>query len=125
MNGSGDDEQEDKQVTFGEKLRADKDDSDEAKSDEEAGKIPLAEQESECWLYSMRDEILISTRMFLFCSIASTGEEDEETLHQVRGKLFSLSPENQWKERGTGTLKLNVQRSDGTRPRLRKCYSAM
>lgn len=47
-----------------------------------------------------------------------TGEEDEETIHQVRGKLFSLVGGNQWKERGTGTLKLNVRRSDGSGARL-------
>ncbi|KAF8202406.1 hypothetical protein BJ912DRAFT_944731 [Pholiota molesta] len=46
-----------------------------------------------------------------------TGEEEEETLHQVRGKLFSLD-ENAWKERGTGLLKLNVKIDDGTGARL-------
>jgi Ran-binding protein 3 len=47
-----------------------------------------------------------------------TGEEEEETLHQVRGKLFSLVDGTQWKERGTGTIKLNVRRSDGGGARL-------
>ncbi|KAG6902563.1 hypothetical protein C0995_014952 [Termitomyces sp. Mi166 len=47
-----------------------------------------------------------------------TGEEDEQTIHQVRGKLFSLVDGNQWKERGTGLLKLNVKRSDGSGARL-------
>ena len=46
-----------------------------------------------------------------------TGEEEEETLHQVRGKLFSLQ-DSQWKERGTGLLKLNVKQEDGTGARL-------
>jgi Ran-binding protein 3 len=36
----------------------------------------------------------------------------------VRGKLFSLSPDNQWKERGTGSLKLNVRILDGGGARL-------
>ena len=48
-----------------------------------------------------------------------TGEEDEETIHSVRGKLFSLH-ENSWKERGTGLLKLNVNAKDGTGARLGK-----
>ena len=47
-----------------------------------------------------------------------TGEEDEETVRQVRGKLFALSPDNQWKERGTGILKLNVRAVDGGGARL-------
>lgn len=50
-----------------------------------------------------------------------TGEEEEETLHQVRGKLFSLH-ENQWKERGTGLLKLNVKTVDGTGARLSELF---
>jgi hypothetical protein len=36
---------------------------------------------------------------------------------QVRGKLFVLDGNN-WKERGTGILKLNVRAEDGTNPRL-------
>jgi hypothetical protein len=52
--------------------------------------------------------------------LVMTGEEDEETLHQVRGKLYSLV-DTQWKERGTGTLKLNVRRSDGGGARLGEC----
>jgi Ran-binding protein 3 len=47
-----------------------------------------------------------------------TGEEDEETVYQVRGKLFALSSQNQWKERGTGQLKLNVRQEDGSGARL-------
>lgn len=50
--------------------------------------------------------------------VVHTGEEDEETVYQVRGKLFALSPQNQWKEKGTGQLKLNVRREDGTGARL-------
>jgi hypothetical protein len=46
-----------------------------------------------------------------------TGEEDEETIHHVRAKLYALC-QNQWKERGTGLLKLNVRRSDGGGARL-------
>ncbi|KAF5376351.1 hypothetical protein D9757_008644 [Collybiopsis confluens] len=47
----------------------------------------------------------------------STGEEDEETIHQVRGKLFALV-DGAWKERGTGLLKLNVRVTDGAGARL-------
>ena len=47
-----------------------------------------------------------------------TGEEDEETVCQVRGKLFALSEQNQWSERGTGMLKLNVRKTDGGGARL-------
>ena len=46
-----------------------------------------------------------------------TGEEDEDTIYSVRGKLFSLD-DNSWKEKGTGLLKLNVKREDGTGARL-------
>jgi RanBP1 domain len=54
----------------------------------------------------------------IWCPAVITGEEDEETLYQVRGKLFSLGSQNQWKERGTGTIKLNVRRYDGNGARL-------
>ena len=47
----------------------------------------------------------------------TTGEEDEDTIYSVRGKLFSLD-DNSWKEKGTGLLKLNVKREDGTGARL-------
>ncbi|EEB92999.1 hypothetical protein MPER_08408 [Moniliophthora perniciosa FA553] len=47
----------------------------------------------------------------------STGEEEEETIHQVRGKLFHLA-DGAWRERGTGLLKLNVRASDGGGARL-------
>lgn len=47
-----------------------------------------------------------------------TGEEDENIIYMVRAKLFRLSEQNQWKERGTGTLKLNVRKTDGEGARL-------
>jgi len=87
------DDRDDRPITFGEKLRAGKDDEEDSKSDDEP-RVVLTEQDP------------------------LTGEEDEETIHQVRGKLFSLVGGNQWKERGTGTLKLNVRRSDGSGARL-------
>ena len=39
-------------------------------------------------------------------------------MYQVRGKLFTLSEEKIWKEKGTGQLKLNVRREDGGGARL-------
>ncbi|RDB15350.1 Brefeldin A resistance protein [Hypsizygus marmoreus] len=99
INGGGsdsgaEDDKEERAVSFGEKLRAGKNYEDESKSDEDQQKVTLTEQD------------------------VLTGEEDEETVHQVRGKLFSLVGGTQWKERGTGTLKLNVRRSDGSGARL-------
>ncbi|KAJ7252545.1 hypothetical protein C8J57DRAFT_1474187 [Mycena rebaudengoi] len=97
-NGAADsgaeDERDDRPVSFGEKLRAGKDEEEDGRSDEEGGKPVLTEQDF------------------------TTGEEDEETLHQVRGKLFVLVDGASWKERGTGTIKLNVRRSDGGGARL-------
>lgn len=49
--------------------------------------------------------------------LVTTGEEGEDTIHQVRGKLYTLD-EGAWKERGTGLLKLNVRESDGGGARL-------
>lgn len=53
--------------------------------------------------------------------VVVTGEEDDDTIYQVRGKLFTLSEENQWKEKGSGTLRLNVRQSDGAGARLGEC----
>lgn len=50
--------------------------------------------------------------------VVVTGEEDEETVFQVRGKLFALSEQNQWSEKGTGMLRLNVRKSDSKGARL-------
>jgi DEAD/DEAH box helicase domain-containing protein len=44
--------------------------------------------------------------------IVEDGESGEATLLQMRAKLFALaSKETGWKERGTGTLKVNVPKS--------------
>ncbi|KAG6816145.1 hypothetical protein H0H87_008322 [Tephrocybe sp. NHM501043] len=92
---SGDEEAPTGEGSFGEKLRAGKDDDDEG----------IVEQEN---IYKLTEQHVL------------TGEEDEQTIHQVRGKLFSLVDGTQWKERGTGTIKLNVKRSDGSGARLGK-----
>ncbi|GBE89643.1 predicted protein [Sparassis crispa] len=86
-----DETQSDSGQTFGERLRAQKD---EEKISDDLGRPALTEQEM------------------------LTGEEDEETVYQVRGKLYALSEDTHWKERGTGTLRLNVRRDDGTGARL-------
>ncbi|KAL2918223.1 Ran-binding protein 3 [Polyrhizophydium stewartii] len=47
-----------------------------------------------------------------------TGEEDEMTLHSVRGKLFAWDGEN-WRERGTGPIKIN-QRAESEKGEVQK-----
>ncbi|KAJ8079631.1 hypothetical protein PM082_011218 [Marasmius tenuissimus] len=91
-DSGAEEEREDRRSTFGERLRAGKDDE-EGSGEEDNSKMNLTEQE------------------------VSTGEEEEETIHQVRGKLFALA-DGSWKERGTGLLKLNVRASDGGGARL-------
>jgi Ran GTPase-activating protein (Ran-binding protein) len=110
VDSGAEDDGDDRPVSFGEKLRAGNDDEDQ-RSDEEQSKFMLTEQE--CGSATFCRAILDTHAV-----AAMTGEEDEDTVHQVRGKLFSLSDGNQWKERGTGTLKLNVRRDDGSHARL-------
>jgi Ran-binding protein 3 len=115
-HGSGDDgeaDEEDRPQSFSEKLRAAKDDEYENKEDEE--KLRLTEQDGVCPHYQLA--------LFVDVSVVMTGEEEEETIHQVRGKLFSLQG-NSWKERGMGVLKLNVKQEDGTGARLGMSFYA-
>ncbi|TFK71679.1 hypothetical protein BDN72DRAFT_837399 [Pluteus cervinus] len=84
-----DDDRDDRPTSFGERLRSTKD----AEDEEETQKVILTEQD------------------------LTTGEEEEQTIHQVRGKLFSLDDKN-WREKGSGLLKLNVRREDGHGARL-------
>lgn len=53
-----------------------------------------------------------------FICLVLTGEEEDETIHSVRGKLFVLSEQNQWKERGSGLLRLNRRKVDRGGARL-------
>ena len=74
----------------------------------------------------MQSVLVCDVTAHYFCvPSVTTGEEEEDTIHQVRGKLFSLADSTQWKERGTGTLKLNVRRSDGNGARLGTVYFSM
>lgn len=47
--------------------------------------------------------------------IVTTGEEDEYTVHSVKAKLLVIDGKSDnWKERGTGTLRINTKKTDGT-----------
>ncbi|RHZ59075.1 hypothetical protein Glove_365g290 [Diversispora epigaea] len=46
-----------------------------------------------------------------------TGEENENTRHSIRAKLYCLDGQT-WKERGVGTLKLNYPNNNENSPRL-------
>ncbi|KAJ1023144.1 hypothetical protein NDA16_003297 [Ustilago loliicola] len=46
-----------------------------------------------------------------------TGQEDEESIHSIRAKLYTMAEDQSWKERGTGTLRVNVpKKSSDKRP---------
>ncbi|GAC99625.1 hypothetical protein PHSY_007228 [Pseudozyma hubeiensis SY62] len=48
---------------------------------------------------------------------SKTGEEDEESIHSIRAKLYTMAEDQSWKERGTGTLRVNIpKRSSEKRP---------
>ncbi|KAJ3565708.1 hypothetical protein NP233_g7463 [Leucocoprinus birnbaumii] len=93
QSSEDDEEDEEKDTSFGEKLRTTKDEDEDSNRSEEEAKLKFTEQE------------------------VVTGEEEDRTIHQVRSKLFSLE-NGQWKERGTGLLKLNIKYSDKTGARL-------
>ncbi|KAM3588698.1 hypothetical protein VKS41_001138 [Umbelopsis sp. WA50703] len=45
----------------------------------------------------------------------TTGEEDEYTVHTVKAKLLVIDGKSDnWKERGTGTLRINTKKTNGT-----------
>ena len=111
--------------TFGERLRAGSgsggDDEDEPDGGsgvwgEKAASAKWAEQEGKS---SCGTSLFLNVDFyFFFVCLVLTGEEEDETIHSVRGKLFVLSEQNQWKERGTGILRLNRRRVDHTGARL-------
>lgn len=44
----------------------------------------------------------------------TTGEEDEYTVHTVKAKLLVIDgSSDNWKERGTGTLRINTKKTNG------------
>jgi hypothetical protein len=73
--------------------------------------------QSLCSLNKKVREIMPCYLTMILTIVVITGEEDDRTMHQVRGKLFSLE-DSQWKERGTGLIRLNVRRSGGSGARL-------
>ncbi|KAJ9474155.1 Ran-specific GTPase-activating protein 2 [Pseudozyma hubeiensis] len=42
---------------------------------------------------------------------SKTGEEDEESIHSIRAKLYTMAEDQSWKERGTGTLRVNIPKT--------------
>ena len=42
-----------------------------------------------------------------------TGEEDEDVVYSVRAKLYVLSDQKQWKERGTGDVRILKHKENG------------
>ena len=81
--------------------------------EEEDQRVFMTEQDGEPLLRS-----LCRTLLSYMGPKVPTGEEEEETVYQTRAKLFVMQTDGGWKERGTGTLKLNVRRSDGRGARL-------
>jgi len=66
---------------------------------------------------SLDSHFVASCFLFRLLSVV-TGEEGEETRHQVRAKLHVIEDKNgTWKERGTGLCKLNINTSTKV-PRL-------
>lgn len=54
-----------------------------------------------------------------------TGEEEEDTVFSIRAKLYILSDQKQWKERGTGPLKVNIRKDgDGSRLGRTSCHKS-
>jgi Ran-binding protein 3 len=111
--------------TFGERLRAgsgsggDEEDEPDGGSGvlgENVASAKWAEQEGK---FSRSASLLPSSlNVDFYFFLVLTGEEEDETIHSVRGKLFVLSEQNQWKERGTGLLRLNRRRVDHSGARL-------
>lgn len=46
-------------------------------------------------------------------NLVTTGEEDEDTIYQTKGKLLVLdTTTGNWKERGVGTFRINMKEED-------------
>jgi hypothetical protein len=100
---------EDKSKTFSELLAAKGSDR------EESGDEKMVFTEQESWLY------LGFTCFNTDAITAVTGEEDEINVFHGRGKLWHRVGA-EWKERGPGLFKLNVNKETGTNPRIRRSF---
>ena len=80
--------------------------------DAEEAKVAITEKDGE-W----GDQRQSKTHADVGCTVL-TGEEDESTTYQNRTKLYVMESDGGWRERGVGTLRLNVRRSDGRGARL-------
>ena len=47
-----------------------------------------------------------------------TGEEDEQSVYNVRAKLYTMVEDQSWKERGVGTIRINVPKEGKKSARL-------
>ncbi len=112
--------------TFGERLRAGSGSGGDEEEEADGGTSVWgeqvtggrwSEQEGKCNLSCFKLESDPRVYSFFTCSVM-TGEEEDETIHSVRGKLFVLSEQNQWKERGTGLLRLNRRKVDHSGARI-------
>jgi Ran-binding protein 3 len=67
------------------------------------------------------DEVVaskVSTQLPQGHADLKTGEEDEKTLTSARGKLYTMTEDKNWKERGTGTVRCNILKEKETSARL-------
>ncbi len=62
--------------------------------------------------------------MMVSLKVVHTGEEEENTVYQTRTKLYVMQSDGGWRERGVGTVKINVRASDNKGARLGElaCY---
>lgn len=63
-------------------------------------------------------ESKISTQLQPGHADLKTGEEDERTLTSARGKLYTMTEDKNWKERGTGTVRCNIAKERESSARL-------
>ena len=81
---------------------------------------------SRCLVRPQLSDVANPLSIALTPHIAHTGEEDEDTVYQVRCKLHVMDDSNAWRERGTGSLRVNVDKKrSGSAPRLGEhtCYA--
>lgn len=95
------DKPEGSKSSFGDILK----DTQEDKGNDKGDKLQMTTQDGTLFLLSVLMKV-------------PTGEEDEETIYQLRVKLHVMEKDGGWKERGTGPLRLNVRKSDGKGARL-------